>query len=356
MLKKILVTLLVIVIIAILFLWFIWTRLTVGSVELITENVETKELYDTRCGVCHGAANSEAPSIEALKLLSEDAIVTALKSGVMKNQAITLSDEQHKALAAFISEIDSDDVASRKAQTGICEEGDFLNDRSAYPRVDNWGLGLHNQRYHSSQDLQLNANNVSKLKLDWAFAFPNSSRARVQPTIAGNTLFTASQTGTVYALDRHTGCTRWTYQANAEIRSALVIGRDSTGSANRLYFGDFTAHVYALDLDTKKLMWKKKIEDHPDATITGTLSLYNNRLYVPVSSTEVASAADENYVCCTSRGAMVALDAMNGNQIWKTYSIDQSPTRQGTTSKEVTIMGPSGAPIWTAVTIDTTRG
>ena len=272
----------------------------------------------------------------------------------MKNQAITLSDNQHRALASFISEVDSE-ILSAAIQKGMCEEEDFGADLIAYPRVDNWGLGLQSQRYYEEEDLKLNAGNVANLKLDWVFAFPNSSRARVQPTIAGKTLFTASQTGTIYALDRHTGCIRWTYQADAEVRSALVIGRDSAGHANRLYFGDFIAQVYALDLKNKKLLWKEKIDDHQDATITGTLSLYEDRVYIPVSSLEIASAVDENYSCCTFRGSMVALDVNNGAQIWKSYTIDKKPSQQGISSKGVPIMAPSGAPIWTAVTIDTVR-
>ncbi len=354
--KKVLRGLFTLLIIGALFLWFLWTRLTLGSTEQITANVATQELFETRCAICHGSAVTEAPSIAALKLLPQDQIVAALKTGVMKNQAITLTDEQHKALAAFISEVDSEAIAENAVQKGLCSDEVGESGLSGYPRVDSWGMGLGNQRYYNHQDLKLNADNVSNLKLDWVFAFPNSSRARVQPTIAGNTLFTASQTGTIYALDRHTGCTRWTYQANSEVRSALVIGRDSTGKANRLYFGDFFAHVYAIDLDSQKLLWKKKIDDHDNATITGTLSLYKDRLYIPVSSTEVASAADENYSCCSFRGSMVALDVNDGTKIWKSYTIDDVPTQTGVNSEGVPIIGPSGAPIWTAVTIDTARG
>ena len=82
-------------------------------------------------------------------------------------------------------------------------------------------------------------------------------------------------------------------------------------------FGDFNAHVYALDLDTKKLLWKVKVDDHPVATITGTLSVFEDRLYIPISSAEVVSAADENYACCTFRGAVVALNKADGSQVWK---------------------------------------
>lgn len=351
MLKKIIIPLFIIL--TVLLLWNWWKSLFKNT-ETITANLNAKTLYDTRCGVCHNGGSPEAPRMEALKLLSEETILATLKTGVMKNQAITLSDEQHRQLAKYISQV-GENEANNTVMSGLCAEENESIYYNAKPQIDDWGIGLQNQRYYNQNDLKLNADNVKDLALKWVFAFPNSSRARVQPTIAGNTLFTASQTGTVYALNRKTGCTRWTFQADAEIRSALVIGRDTFGNAQRLYFGDFNATVYALDIKSKKLLWKTKIDNHSTATITGTLSLFEDRLYIPVSSTEIASAVDEQYPCCSFRGAMVALDKEDGALVWKNHTIQEEPYEQGMNAKGTPIFAPSGAPIWTGVTIDTAR-
>lgn len=276
-----------------------------------------------------------------------------MTTGVMQNQAMTLSEDQQIAISKYISEIDESQTKSDVIK-GMCAEEtteDYLNNE---PKIDDWGIGNKNHRYYS-KDVRINASNVADLKLDWAFAFPNASRARVQPTIAGNTLFTASQIGKVYALDRHTGCIRWTFQADAEIRSALVIGRDSMGRAETLYFGDFGAQVYALDLVSKKLKWKVEIDEHPLATITGSLAAFDNQLFIPVSSTEILAAVDPNYECCTFRGAMVSLDKETGKMVWKTHTIEEEPSPHCENDKGATIMAPSGAPIWTGVTIDEKR-
>ncbi len=351
MIKKVL---LAIALILIGLFFFLKSQTKKWSTESITADVEVKEIYDTRCAMCHNGDSPEAPRIEALKLLPQERILAAFKTGVMQNQAAMLSEKQQLALAAYISEVEEGAMATTVMKGKCAAEATdaYLSD---YPRVDNWGIGPSNQRYYNQDDLQIDAANVTELELSWVFAFPNASRARVQPTIAGNVILTASQTGTIYALNRETGCTLWTFQADAEIRSALVIGRDSTGKANRLYFGDFNASVYAVDLEDKRLLWKKKIDDHPVATITGTLSLFEDRLYIPVSSTEVVSAVNEQYACCTFRGSMVALDRTDGSIVWKTYTIDETPREQGANSKGVPIMAPSGAPIWTAVTIDPKR-
>ena len=335
------------------FLWFYWA-ITNSSKETIVEDLDTKTLFDTRCGICHNGGSAAAPLVDALKLMPEDRILAAMTTGVMKNQAMMLSEEQQKALAAYISEIDASNTANEVVK-GRCAEEDMDTETTALPHIDDWGMGYENQRYYDQADLKINAANVGDLELDWVFAFPNASRARVQPTIAGNTLFTASQLGTIYALNRQTGCIRWTFQADAEVRSALVIERDSAYQPSRLYFGDFNAFVYALDLRTKKLLWKVKIDDHPNATITGTLSQFEDRLYIPVSSTEILESVDENYPCCSFKGSMVALNKLDGSLAWKTYTIAEEPKEQGKNSKGTSIMGPSGAPIWTGVTIDTLR-
>lgn len=312
------------------------------------------EVYQANCAACHSEAISEAPKLASLKLLSKEAIITTMRTGVMRNQASMLSAEQHEQLAAFIS-VGTETETPNAVVTGKCAEETSSEIAEAAPIISNWGMGLGNKRYYDGNDLQFTAENVSGLKLSWAFAFPNATRARVQPTIVGNTLYTASQHGTIYALDRKTGCIRWTFQADAEVRSALVVGTDESGAANRLYFSDFAATVYALDLKTKELLWKRKVDEHHMATITGSLNVFENRLYVPVSSMEILSAYNENYECCTFRGSMVALNADTGAQIWKTHTIAEEAKPNGKTSVGTTRLGPSGVPIWTTPTIDTKR-
>lgn len=353
--KKILLTsvLGIIVLLLVALAWFYW-QITRQTSETIIADLDTKALFETRCGICHNGGSTGAPLVTALKLMPEERILAAMTTGVMRNQAMTLTDEQQQAVAAYISEVDASNTGNEVIK-GLCADEAMETETAAMPHIDDWGMGQKNQRYYNQADLKINASNVGDLELSWVFAFPNSSRARVQPTIAGNTLFTASQLGTIYALNRQTGCIRWTFQADAEVRSALVIERDSSNQPSRLYFSDFNAFVYALDLNTKKLLWKVKIDDHPNATITGTLSQFEDRLYIPVSSTEILESANENYSCCTFRGSMVALNKADGSMVWKTYTIADEPSSQGENSEGTTRMGPSGAPIWTGVTIDTLR-
>jgi polyvinyl alcohol dehydrogenase (cytochrome) len=210
------------------------------------------------------------------------------------------------------------------------------------------GWGHDNSRFTPASVAGLGAAEVPRLKLKWAFAYPASVRARSQPAIGWGAIFVGSQDGTVYAFDLDTGCARWTFRSSAEVRTAII----ADAATKRLYFGDVLARAYALDAMTGKLIWRRKVDDHPNATITGSPTLGGGQLFVPVSSLEVTAAANPKYSCCTFRGAVVALDARSGAPHWKAYTVLDRPRPQGKTSVGTHVMGPSGAPVWNSPTYD----
>jgi polyvinyl alcohol dehydrogenase (cytochrome) len=105
-----------------------------------------------------------------------------------------------------------------------------------------------------------------------------------------------------------------------------------------------------------ELIWKKSVDQHRFARVTGSVTLYDGKLYVPVSSIEEGPGAQPNYECCTFRGSVVALDAANGNQVWKSYTITETPVQTGKNSKGTAQYAPAGAAVWNAPTIDPQRG
>ncbi len=311
------------------------------------------ELYEQYCNNCHSGQVAEAPLLASLQILSKEALVTTLTTGVMKNQAAMLSSEQINDVADYLSAVNPGSTTT--ATQGQCDNSkENTNAVDTHP-VTNWGFNLQNHRYISPQQTTIRTENVQQLKLSWVFAFPNATRARSQVTVYDQALYTSSPTGLIHALDRKTGCIRWTFQAEDEVRSSITIGLDADGKAAKLFFGDFKANVYSFDLTSKSLDWKVKVDEHPVATVTGSLNLFEDRLYVPVSSGEVISAMDSTYACCTFRGAVVALDAASGKQIWKQHTIAETPREQGKTKNGVPIFAPSGAPVWSSPTIDEKR-
>ena len=156
------------------------------------------------------------------------------------------------------------------------------------------------------------------------------------------------------ALDTRTGCLVWAFEADAGVRSTPVVDRAVDGRSATVYFGDAHAQVYALDAATGAMRWKVKVDDHPDAIVTGGAAILNGRLYVGVSSLEEGTAVVPTYQCCTFRGSVVSLDAATGRQVWKTFTVDEPrPTTKNSLGTQ--LFGPSGVGVWSAPVLDPDR-
>jgi polyvinyl alcohol dehydrogenase (cytochrome) len=202
---------------------------------------------------------------------------------------------------------------------------------------------------------RLTPDQVPRLQLKWAFGFPGVSIANAQPTVIGGVLFVGGTDSKLHALDAKSGCTIWTYVTEAPVRTAISFGPLSGTDQFAVFFGDVRANVYALNAKTGELVWKRKVEDHPAARVTGTPTLFSGVLYVPVSSVEEATGSRATYECCTFRGSVVALDAASGRLIWKSYTIAEAPRPTTKNAVGTQLHGPSGASVWSAPTIDARR-
>ena len=98
-------------------------------------------------------------------------------------------------------------------------------------------------------------------------------------------------------------------------------GRAKRRDAYAVYFGDTGANVYALDAATGRELWSRRLDEHLYARITGSPTLYQDRLYVPVSSMEETAASQQGYECCTFRGSLNALDVKTGATVWRTLMV-----------------------------------
>lgn len=199
----------------------------------------------------------------------------------------------------------------------------------------------------------MTAAQVPQLKLKWAFGLTGAKQVFGEPSVFAGRVFFSSDTGAVYSVDAKTGCLYWTFQADAGVRTALTI--KSSKPAPIAYFGDLKANVYALDAQKGTLIWKAKADEHPGARITGAPQVFEDRLYVPLASSEEGTSSNPRYECCTFRGNVVALDASTGKQIWKAYVIPDAPKIVGKNAVGTPRWAPSGGGVWNSPTIDPKR-
>ena len=99
-------------------------------------------------------------------------------------------------------------IAERKitetntAEAGVACEGAATEfDLSQTPVFQHWGLEAGASHYMSPSVARVTGKNIASLALDWAFAYPDASRARSQPAFGAGALFVGSQSGLVYAFD-----------------------------------------------------------------------------------------------------------------------------------------------------------
>lgn len=306
-----------------------------------------KALFQENCAGCHNGGVPKAPQQVWLEMMAPDALLASMNGGVMTQQAAKLSPLQRQQIAEYLTRTPLADYKP-PAPPASCDAQHARFDKASPPARTGWGH--NNARFVSAQQAALTSEQVPQLKLKWAFAYPKAQRARSQPSIGWGAVFVGSQDGTVYAFDLKSGCMRWSFRASAEVRTAIV----ADPATERLYFGDVLARMYAVDAMTGKLIWKAKVDEHSNATITGSPTIGGGQLFVPVSSLEVTAAADPSYACCTFRGSVVALNAKTGSVNWKHYSVTKPGVIQGKTKAGTDIIGPSGAPIWNSPSFDPT--
>jgi polyvinyl alcohol dehydrogenase (cytochrome) len=315
---------------------------------------EGAAVFQRECAGCHinPASDSRAPTREALGGRTADSIIASLTDGAMRLQGARLSVAERRSVSTFLtagSNLRPPAAAAAEAASLCRSVPSRVSDSNSAPHWNGWGGAVTNTRFQPADQSGLTAGQVPNLKLKWAFGIDGVVQFRVQPVVAGGRVYVASETGAVYSLDAKSGCTYWIFRAETGIRTAVSVG------PNAIYFSDAKANAYAVDIVTGRQLWIRKVEDHPSARATGAPTLYDGKLYVPITGVaEENTAARPDYECCTFRGSVTALNAETGTVIWKFYSVDE-PKPRGKSSTGAQLYGPAGGGIWSAPTIDARR-
>ena len=306
-----------------------------------------EEVFKQRCAGCHEQNNPRIPRVEALHRIPAARILRTLNWGVMGNVAYTMTIAEREAVASYLGTHDAPDTVPPAAFCADRTVRFSTNAKSPQPQWNGWSPATTNNRYQSAQSAGLTVDGVQKLRLKWAFAFDGDTTAFAQPTVIDGNLFTGSAGGVIYALDAKSGCIRWSYNSRGPVRASILAVRRGAGYS--LLFGDQLGWFYSVDAATGRERWKKKIDEHDAARLTGSPVEHEGTVFVPVASWEENRAISGDYPCCTFRGNVAALRVSDGSLVWRSYTVDV-PKQTGK------FWGPSGAPVWSAPTLDVARG
>jgi polyvinyl alcohol dehydrogenase (cytochrome) len=312
-------------------------------------SVKGEEIYGSRCAMCHDHAHDRIPLRIVIERKSPEGVIVALTTGAMRAMATGLSQDDIREVAVYLTgkplglepPPDANPCLTHGAAPAL-ETSDWST----------WGVSPRNSRFQPRPGLA--AASVSHLKLKWAFAYPDGT-ASAAPIAVGGRLFLTTGSG-LFALDAKTGCTYWHSPAAAGAKIATASVTSSGHGQVRLFVGTPSAEVLAIDAATGKVIWTAQVDDHPNARVTGPVTVWRDRVYAPVSSMEDPLSQDPAYPCCTFRGSVVALDAVTGAKLWKSYSITAKPRPlSGKNTAGTQLYGPAGGAIYAPLTIDQTR-
>lgn len=307
-------------------------------------------LYSQRCANCHDNPSNNTPPRAALAYRNSTSIVRVLRDGSMRNMAAGLSDEQVRSLAVLLTGNEPGPAVDVMSNACSSSGGPVTLGGKDWPSL---GGDFENSRHRGPAGIR--AADILRLKPKWIFGIPGGAPGTV--ALAGGRLYLATGTGHVISLDATSGCVHWAYDTvGSLVRRVSVAAIGGEGSRAAVFFGDAKGNVTALDAATGGLLWNTQVERHALARVTAAPSVYNGRVYVPMSSIEDPLTHDESHACCTFRGSVAALDASTGRLLWKRYTIpEQSRQLAAATNAEPAKFGPAGAAVYLPLAIDVKR-
>src|SRR5207247_2980759 len=111
---------------------------------------DPSSLFASTCATCHHPDDPRAPSMEALRGRSPQAIVDALTAGSMRYQGLALSGDERRAIAEYLT--------GRKLRgtvigttAGVCRTRPPLADPSAVPSWNGWGPAVENTHFQPGE-------------------------------------------------------------------------------------------------------------------------------------------------------------------------------------------------------------
>src|SRR5438874_3643016 len=222
------------------------------------------------------------------------------------------------------------------------------------------GGALNNQRYSSLN--QINASNVSQLRGVWMTRLGSGRGSKYKfeadPVVVNGIMYIPTGNDDIFALDSKTGRKIWEWDSDIpQVNDLICCGWDNRGVAvgdGRVYTGLLDGSFVALDQKSGKLLWRTQLEDYHDGySLTGAYRYYDGLVFTGISGAEKGI-----------RGRMTALDARDGHEVWRFYTIpapgdiggDTWPAANDPDPEKVAAYTHGGASIWQAPTLDPDLG
>jgi len=142
---------------------------------------------------------------------------------------------------------------------------DLMKDAESTGDVLSYGLGPWQQRFSPLDTL--NSDNVSKLVPAFAASLGGEKQRgqEAQPLVYDGTIYVTGSYSRLFAFDTRTGEKKWEYDArlpDAIMPCCDVVNRGAAIHGDKVIFATLDAHLIALNRETGKVLWNKKLADY----------------------------------------------------------------------------------------------
>jgi len=211
---------------------------------------------------------------------------------------------------------------------------DILKDAETPGDVLTYGMGTQGQRHSTLK--AVNPDTIKNLAPVWAFSFGGEKQRgqEAQPIVYDGTIYVTGSYSRLFALDARTGEKKWQYDARLPegiMPCCDVVNRGAAIRGDKVYFGTLDAHLVALNKDSGKVVWNKKLADYQAGfSMTAAPLIVDGKIITGNSGGEFGVV-----------GAVEARDAETGELIWTRPTVEGN---MGTLNgKESTMTGTKNA-------------
>lgn len=194
-------------------------------------------------------------------------------------------------------------------------DAELMNDAASTGDVLTYGMGPQAQRYSPLKTL--NTDNVAKLVPAFSFSFGGEKQRgqESQPIVQDGTIYVTGSYSRIWAVDSRTGEEKWQYDARLPdgiMPCCDVINRGAAIYGDKVYFGTLDAKLIALNKETGKVIWSKKMADYEAGySFTAAPMIVDGKIITGNSGGEFGIV-----------GKVEARDANTGELIWSRPTIE----------------------------------
>jgi quinohemoprotein ethanol dehydrogenase len=174
----------------------------------------------------------------------------------------------------------------------------------------------------------INRKTIQRLGLKWALDLPNETNFVATPLMTNGILYFPGKFSVVYAVDARTGSILWSFDPKA--REALAktprrmaynwgTSRGLGSWKDRIIVATADGRLISLDAKTGRSLWSVQSIDTstPYLYITGAPLVFGDRVLIGNAGGDFGP----------SRGYVTAYSAVDGKELWRTFTVPGDPTR-----------------------------